>query len=698
MKKRIGLIFSILLFALVGLTACGSPYKNMKFSLSSEANLDETIELFINNDVDAEGKDLYGSVVVDAVVSGVGKKLSKDVVVPEFNQYLDIKTEKGKKGKTKITFTAKSEGETKIEISPAENPDGKYTKTLTFKVSIGVSSLRFKDDAVAAIAIGGSLDLNVSPKTYIDFAPGDTSQTGVKYTIDYPEGATRDYAKIIDNVLYTYDSDNYPVNGNGVKYVRLRATSEIYDDYYGAIPEQFSATYDIPVIDVAHEINVDSMYGAQKISLMKDNVGKYEVLLAAPLMNSTGTETIDKEMSTRVLNISLGEEGNATAKYKIGILGDANTINSSSPISLYPGETSDYYFSYNVSAKYKTSGYDVTFKLEYIGDDADNPEHDDTKFEGVFTKYITINFKVFVMPDVDNLYINGNTTNGQNYIIYDSYFATDNSNVSENGTPIKVQEKISTLPNLKYLISYDKGQLAEGISENGLIINGGSLGEGAVLNNNSTFYLKHNYASADILPNAGAKITVTFTYSLAPTYATSEAKQLYPKYEISKTINLEMKAGIKDIVLEDMGLKITEADDYHVLFEFPEGYDAEDTVDRIVGFKTDLIRVAYVDNQVLIRPNDNFETGTANICLVAKNGKQSNYIDIVVYLPILYQSNDTIKISMDESDDDIFVIGQYDSENKTYIPGKKSVEIETFTYETITNLILSEHSSIKFDL
>ena len=693
MKKRIGLIFSIMLFALVGFTACGNPYKNMKFSLSSERNLDETIELFLNKSDGSDKYDIKDSVVVDAVVSGVGKNLSTDIVVPEFNSNLDIETTKGEKGKTTIKFTAKSEGETKVVVSPAENPDGKFTRTLTFKVSIGVTSIKFKQNAITAIAEGGSLDLSVSPRTYLDILPNETSQTGVKYEIVYPEGSPRDYASIVDNTLYTYKSDNYPVSGN-VKFVTLKTTS--------TSREQLTSSIDIPVIDVDHSIKVDSKYGENDITLTQNNVGKYEVLLAAPAIGLNGTDTISKEMSSRQLHISLGEAGVDTSKYSISVMGDPNTINSKSCIYLYPGTHGENYFEYNVNAKYKSAAYDVVFKLEYVGDENDNPENNPKKFEGVFTKYVTVTFKVFVMPSADSLYINGSSADNQTYTIYDAYFASNESNISaENGTPIKVQEKFSSLPNLTYTLSYTT-TLPEKISEKGLIINGGLVNESTVLNNNSTFYLKHNYAADVIAVDAESKLKITYAYSLAPSGVSDTIKALYPIYKIEKTINLEMKAGIKDITLENIGLKITEPEEYKVFFEFPEGYDAEDTVYNIVGLNADLVRFEYVDNKILVRPNDNFKTGTARLCVVANNGKQSNYADIVVYLPVLYEDSNSIKVVVDESDEDVFVVGEY-KEGKG-VSGRADCEIIdaknniTFTYDTITNLILAENGSIKFDL
>ncbi len=693
MKKRIGLIFSIMLFALVGFTACGNPYKNMKFSLSSERNLDETIELFLNKSDGSDEYDIKDSVVVDAVVSGVGKNLSTDIVVPEFNSNLDIETTKGEKGKTTIKFTAKSEGETKVVVSPAENPDGKFTRTLTFKVSIGVTSIKFKQNAITAIAEGGSLDLSVSPRTYLDILPNETSQTGVKYEIVYPEGSPRDYASIVDNTLYTYKSDNYPVSGN-VKFVTLKTTS--------TSREQLTSSIDIPVIDVDHSIEVDSKYGENDITLTQNNVGKYEVLLAAPAIGLNGTDTISKEMSSRQLHIALGEAGVDTSKYSISVMGDPNTINSNSCISLYPGTHGENYFEYNVNAKYKSAAYDVVFKLEYVGDENDNPENNPKKFEGVFTKYVTVTFKVFVMPSADSLYINGSSANNQTYTIYDAYFASNESNISaENGTPIKVQEKFSSLPNLTYTLSYTT-TLPEKISEKGLIINGGLVNESTVLNNNSTFYLKHNYAADVIAVDAESKLKITYAYSLAPSGVSDAIKALYPIYKIEKTINLEMKAGIKDITLENIGLKITEPEEYEVFFEFPEGYDAEDTVYSIVGLNADLVRFEYVDNKILVRPNDNFKTGTARLCVVANNGKQSNYADIVVYLPVLYEDSDSIKVVVDESDEDVFVVGEY--KDGKGVSGRADCEIIdaknniTFTYDTITNLILAENGSIKFDL
>ncbi len=701
MKKRIGLIFAIIFFSMLGFSACGNPYKKMGFSLSSERDLTQTIELYLNKSEGATEYDKKDSFVINATVSGVGKGVSTDVVVPEFNQFVDVAVSSKSGSTSKITITAKSEGETVLAIQPKENPDGKFTKYVKIKVCVGLQSFRFKENAFSAIAMGENINLNVDPRTFINFYPAETSRTNIEYSIVYPEGSTRDYAEIRDNVLYTYKNKTYP-EPNGVKIVTLQARSKDID---------MVDSINITIIDVEHEVNVTTEYGStQNIVLSKNNSNKYEVLLANPEINVSGG-TINLDDVKRVVRIGLGDENAQTNKYRISIEGDYS-FTADKPIAIEKYDDQEYQnvFSYRITAKKRTRGTDVTFKIEYIGDANDNPENDLHKFDGLFTKYVTFTFYVYDLPKAENLLINDKADDNQIYTVYDTYFKSITGGINENGTPIKVQENKSTLPNLRYTISYDyeKSGLKEGLGVKGLqiMVDGKLVSSSNILANASTMYLKHAYSADDIAgidPSNMPYITVSLTYSLAPSNATEDQQSAYGEVTISKKIYLQFKAGIKEINLptDEIGLEITK-DEYIELYSFPEEYKASETVEKVVGRNLDLIDIKYVANKIYIKSNTSFRTGEVTLSIIANNGKQSNYAKIVVYLPVLYEGDDTLYVDVDKTSDAVFVVGKMTGEGEEYEATTKTINCNIndneFTYTTITDLILQSNSKVRLDV
>ena len=686
---------------MLGFSACGNPYKKMGFSLSSERDLTQTIELYLNKSEGATEYDKKDSFVINATVSGVGKGVSTDVVVPEFNQFVDVAVSSKSGSTSKITITAKSEGETVLAIQPKENPDGKFTKYVKIKVCVGLQSFRFKESAFSAIAMGENINLNVDPRTFINFYPAETSRTNIEYSIVYPEGSTRDYAEIRDNVLYTYKNKTYP-EPNGVKIVTLQARSKDID---------MVDSINITIIDVEHEVNVTTEYGStQNIVLSKNNSNKYEVLLANPEINVSGG-TINLDDVKRVVRIGLGDENAQTNKYRISIEGDYS-FTADKPIAIEKYDDQEYQnvFSYRITAKKRTRGTDVTFKIEYIGDANDNPENDLHKFDGLFTKYVTFTFYVYDLPKAENLLINDKADDNQIYTVYDTYFKSITGGINENGTPIKVQENKSTLPNLRYTISYDyeKSGLKEGLGVKGLqiMVDGKLVSSSNILANASTMYLKHAYSADDIAgidPSNMPYITVSLTYSLAPSNATEDQQSAYGEVTISKKIYLQFKAGIKEINLptDEIGLEITK-DEYIELYSFPEEYKASETVEKVVGRNLDLIDIKYVANKIYIKPNTSFRTGEVTLSIIANNGKQSNYAKIVVYLPVLYEDDNTLYVDVDKTSDVVFVVGKMTGEGEEYEATTKTINCNIndneFTYTTITDLILQSNSKVRLDV
>lgn len=675
MKKRIALIFTVLLFSVLGFSACGDPYKKMSFSLTSERDLTETVELFLSkSDSDLAEYDIKDSFVVEAKVSGVGKKISTDVVVPEFDEKVDISTTVTT-SYTSIKITAKSEGETILMISPKDNPDGKFTKYVRVKVSIGLTNFQFKNKAIDAMAMGDSLNLNVDSKNFIDFYPSDTSQTDIEYSISYPTD-NHDYAEIKNGVLYTYDSDNYPTASDR-RIVTLVAKSPSRPD--------LESKFDIPIIKIDDQINVATTYGDDRISLDKNNNGKYEIILAYADINMNGG-VVNKDLTNRILHIGFGNDNVSTSKYRISVVGEYS-LTTGTPIFVLPyNENDSDTVDFLIKSNTLTNGTDVTFKIEYFGDEIDNPNNEQTLYEGLFTRYITVTFKVYSLPNEKDMTVNDAVVSeDQTFVVYDTYYKTSGSSINENGTSFRVRISNTTIPNIVANISYS----GDGFDQSGLIFVGGTKTDnGITIANGESFYLRHTYTQEQIQQGVDRRpyITINVKYSFAPSNATAEQKSRYFSGEISKKVYLDFKAGVRQIVLNSqIGLEIT-SDKWQELFAFPEGYDARASVDQILGRNLSLVEIEYDLNKILIRANQQFETGEANLSIIATNGKMSNTTSVVVYLPVLYTENDTLLIDLDENDSAIFK-----SETTSY-------NYNVHSYNTYTSLTLANKSNLALDV
>lgn len=688
MKKRIGLIFAVLLFSVLGFSACGDPYKKMSFSLSSDKDLTQTVELYLGkSDANLSDYDIKDEFEIKAQVKGVGKDISTEIVVPEFDDKVDISTVKSE-NHTTIKITAKSEGETILSISPKENPDGKFTRYVRVKVSIGLTSFRFKSNAIGALAIGDTLNLNVDSKKYIDFFPSDTSQTNVEYSIQYPDSSVTDYAEIINGVLYTYDSENYPVV-DGRRVITLVAKCPTRDD--------LTDTFSIPVIEIENNINISTTYKDDTIELDKNDNGKYEIILAHADISMSGG-SVDEDITNRILHIGLGEENSSTSKYRVSVVGEYS-LSAGTPVivSSYDIEgsvTADFL----IKSSRVTNGTDVVFKIEYFGDSNDNPNNDETLYQGLFTQYVTFTIKVYSLPDAKNMTINGKSNDEQTYIVYDTYYKATESNINENGTLFKVKLAECLIPNIVANIEYT----GDGFDVSGLSFVGGTkTANGITIANGESFYLKHTYTQSQIQEDAERRpyITISITYSFAPSNATSEQKDMYFSDTISKKVYLDFKAGINEINLpsDQIGLEIT-SDEWQEFFVFPEGYDARATVDQILGRNLSLVELKYDSNKIMIRSNQQFQTGEVSLVLVATNGKMSNTANIMVYLPVLYTQNDTLLVDVDENDDAVFVVGEMTGDNEYDKTGTVQCDYNTHQYDTYTNLILASHSSLALDV
>lgn len=691
MKKRIGLIFAILLFSVLGFSACGDPYKKMSFSLSSDKDLTETVELYLSNKNDAGEFETKQSIKVKATVSGVGKGISTDVETDKFNDKVDIEVGENKNGTTTITFTAKSEGETIVSISPKENPDGKFTRKIKFKVGVGLTNFEFKKDAFSAISVGDTIDLTQNSRNFITFYPEETSQTDVDYEIVYPEGSSRDYAEIKDGVLYTYDSANYPTSG-GVKTITIRAT-------HGEISSETT----IKVVDAKDTLAITTKYGDNSIALDKNNDGEYEIILANPEISLSGGSVDDKNIS-RLIHFAFGEDGEATSKYKVTTVGDYSySMSDANPFYIDDVENEDDSIGFKIVADRNTTGTRVRFRIEYIGDESENGG-DESLFEGLFTRYVTFVVKVFEIPRDDYFTIN-NSTDDQTVLVYDKYY-TDGVVNNNTGTPIKISTKGQTFPNATYTITYNKANYQDGVSDNGLImrLDGVDLADGATIQNGDIIYLRHNYSQ--LLTNDGSQpsITIKLSYSFAPSNATAEQKKSYETYYVEKKVSLNLKEGIKNINLEnsDMGLDITNTA-WQVLCSFGEDYIAKDVVEKIIGNNLDLIQIKYEDNKIFVRPNSNFQTGSVRLRVIANNGKESEQCNILVYLPVLYSSDSKLYIDLDEKSDAIFAIGNYNSVDKSYetiYDNNETITIDDidYNYTSYSSLILASNSRLSFDV
>lgn len=711
MKKRVGILVGLLICSIFGFSACGDPYKKMTFSLLSEGrDLTSTIELTLAKNNNQDEDDIKESFEIDATVGGVGKKISKQVEVWQNDNVVSIETSSKNANTTTIKVTANREGETVLTINPVDNPDGKFTRYVKVKVCVALNGLSFKPNAFSPIALGESLDLsNIDTRSVINFTPDNTSYTDVKYEV-VDENNTGYAVVDSNNILHTYTDKTYPTNSENIKCVRLQVTSVVKalgtEDYATDI-------IDIPVIDVGHTTSVVMGYGDDEIKLSPNNSGKYEVKLA--YQNTVGDRLDAKYISRQLQFAFLDKEGNpATSKYRISLVGEYSLtsgksvrIERSNADILTPNS---YDFLVESQALTSQNGMDVTFKVEYFGDSSDNPTNDETKYEGVFTRYITVTFYVYRIPTQLTVKVNGNVFdyNDDTVVVYDEYYTQ--SGVNENGTAITIDEADTTMPNLKYSIKYNKSMYSEGYGAKGLQVLANNKiakidADLESISKGATFYLKHNYDTLE--QGATPNLKISLQYSFAPSNATEDQLELYGYSSIDITINLKFMQGLKSFVLpeETFGLDVTD-DSWIDFYEFPEGYVAEETIYKVTGLNVgngadkDLIELKYVGYKIQIRPNSNLstpKTGNVELYLISNNGLRSTRADIIVYSPNIYEDAQPLLIDVDESSDTLLYKGMMTGDN-TYVSDDSTGVCQEHTYYTVTSLILSSNSSIALDV
>ena len=687
MIKKFGVILTLILGSLLGLVACGDPYKNMSLTLSSyEANLEEEITLTISKD--EQGNYTSNEITITGTVEGAGKGVSEELIFPEEtlnNKYVGIKDIKVDGNKTSFKIYGKERGKATLEFKA----EGTARQTIVVNVEIGIESLNFKQQAIPAIAEGDSFDLNVNVRSLIDFYPYETSQDKVVYTLENVNGLDPNAcAKIENNVLYTVKGAVYPQQ-EGVKVIKVRATSV----YNAALTD----VIDINVISLTDKVSVTSNNDlGNSINLTTNSYGEYELIMAPLLSVTAQTPYLQYFMSNREICIQVGDSAEEHAKYKVTCemqeneyLTVTNIKNVSSGGNFNPN-FANYQF---VAKKVSNTPVIVKFTIEYFGDSVDNPLADENKYKGLFSKTITISVNITSMPSEDTISINNSYEDNITLDVYDYYYGVD-------GTYLKIHEKFTSI-NMTYNVAYVPNGYEGGISSDTLSIytNGKFVDENYNFTNGDVLYLKHHYTS--IFEERNPYLEITFSFSFKPS---SAPETDYGNIIITKIINLNFLQGIRDVELSNVSLEVT-SNESVVLTTFPSYVEAKDSVLAITSSNDALFEVEYEDNKVLVKANKNMLTGTATgVQLITTNGVVSNLATITVYLNTLYDFNSKLYMQVSGPNDQLYYVGTVpEGSERTDFNGEMQQtyvqkDFNTYEYNWFDTLALRTNSEIDLNV
>ncbi len=688
--KKIGVVLTLILTSILGLVACNDPYKNMSLSLFSyDADLSQEVTLTLEED--ENGNVVSNEIKVSAQISGAGKNISKELIIPNSTMHNGIVEIKDVKfdGKNTTTFTLVG---IKVDKTTLEfKAEGDITKRITVNVEYGIKQMYFKNNIIPAIQEGKSYNLNQNTRSLITFMPEQTTQDKVKFEIVHSDESIEPntYAYIEDGYIYTVANAVYPQYENGVKYITLRATSTVKSTIYSEI--------DIPIVSVTKNFSVVSstdVAGLEFVDLTQNANGAYEMIMA-PALSSAGDQSGQYFVGNRQISIQIGENKVEHDKYIITCNNENAEYLEVTPVSSVTGNVGGYrsdFANYLITAKKEmptTKPLKLSFTVEYVGSTQENGGNAD-KFFGLFTQ--TINFEITItsVPTAQNITINDSTADDVTLNVYDVYKGSE-------GTYLKICNQFTAVK-LTFSLKYEADGYNAGLGKDTLSVysNGTFItDENHVFNNGDVIYLKHNYPilNSDYKPY----LLVTFSYSFKPASAQEGS---YKVYNVTKTINLNFSESVDAIELNNIALDITSSE-YINLVVFPQEIVAEEYVRSITSSNSKFYEIAYDKNIVKIRANQNQLCGKATgFAIATVNGIVSNLVTVEAYLPTLYSTTSPLQMQVSGAEGSIFYMGADDSfsDQSGYVVQKINVNGLEYDVNTISVLALKTNSDISFNI
>jgi len=715
MRKRIGILL-VILFVSLGLVACGKdPYEEMSMSLSkTEVNL-TLIEDSVTNEI-------VGTPETIIVEVQAPKDISKEIVLPAYgegygNEFVDISMEPGEEGVYNLKITAKKQGKTEIQVKTSE---GNISQIIYVNIDIAVNSISFKDDAIAAVEIGGSLDLNSVGRSFINYKPSYTSQTDVDFSLSNDMLVNQDVVKWVklENNILSVDKETSLV---GISELELVARSK-YNESVG--------TDDVLKVKIVTPLNLssnsigadlyylDSSSVYQSISIGKKSVTKdllkYELVFASPYVDEG--EVIDEEVINNslifggTLNLQLG-----SSDYKIVYDSEKTDTVDMFATTISTLQQAN---AYEIQAK-EVGSYVAKFRIEYTGGTSNG------QFDGMFTKHIEVKIDVINLPTSKNILVNGQQyKNGNNVVaVYDYY-------VGVQGSEFTISSDICT--NLQYQL----GMLGDGLVWNSSVVGFDKMSmpvsTSVKYSNGQILYLKNG--TTDTLTTT---LTITVYCNIYnDLYFDDESRideiKALQTYKKDITVKLNLISGLESIDFDSEilknGFELNVVDDVEgkVFYSFNEGVVAESVIRSIAYDSSKLFTYTFKDNHIILVPNDQFLEGSTVVTLTLTNGVTSGANSPKVNVIIPYEGNNVIT-QINVNNGGFFAFGTIKDGNKIVSAsgtttdygedfdsediannvserysretGKKTIEKDghTYSFDAFDSIIISTWSEIEFD-
>lgn len=568
MVKKLSAILLALFGSIFIMFGCGDPYKDLKLTVSTseiilylnEASSTSTEpetptepELGLAHGVtDEEIAATYPSEASFTVkLSGVGKGVSDNVNLVQYayngvENIVNIEHIEGSAGSddgSRYKITASKPGNGILVVTSAE---GGKREEIKVSVKVPVKSVVFNENAKAVRYLG-----NINLYNFLIYNPTKNDQKDMTFYIDDSTGVDvvtngsgiieTSYAKIENGVLTSKESEFYPVDVDGTRYVKIYGVS----NYNSNIVTQ---TIYLPVIEVIDESSIVVTANMENGPLDVAKIGNnYEIILGHNYPSNPF-------IYAREVIIKLNEEYTVDQKYVIKT-NYSSTVTRSSVFQLDGDSISSEESRYSYASVKEGYPYkQFTFSQLNTGVDYLEVYIDRRGYEGLFT--ITLKFKITVKDFATELY----ATDEDNQSVIDKGITIYNA---YGGTSLGsgVLVKLNPNPTNDYRIGLSLGDVpaAVGSGLTGVkmtLVNGNEVYSGQNVDSNTKIYLKHVYEHTQITEIISSGISptlyITYTFTLSPTNSTEG----YEGYLIAASIPLYFEAGVTDITVPTGGESI----------------------------------------------------------------------------------------------------------------------------------------------
>ena len=426
MKKKLSVLVLMLFTTIFGLVACGkNPYDQVSLTVSKT---DLSIMLSEENGV-------YSSSPCEIEVKVTApKKLSKEIVLPEYgskdtsgatygNRYVEIEKIAGDvDGEYTLKITGKEPTPGAVEI-PIKTVDGNKSQTLKINVGVEVNGIEFAKDINLVCPTGGEIDFNAKLRSYINFTPTATNQTGVEfYLAGIYNGVT-----IQNNVLKI--PKDYVVSGDETILVKAKSTErDGIETSTMAIKviKGFNFYSDNDVNSANVLVNISNTQGTTNCNVnpnrmvVDGNIINYEIELAAIESEEKPEDNPPYLISLLTMFLKGYNDYQIVLNEKSDNILD---LEAESGVDISQGsETRGYRFDIHGKAAGERS---VVFNVVYNG----------TSTNELSEYKIVVTFRVKVLPSVKNVLLNdGKYEEGATLTVFKNYTA------SVIGAKLKIQD------------------------------------------------------------------------------------------------------------------------------------------------------------------------------------------------------------------------------------------------------------------